>query len=75
MQRIQTFKEWAQTPRGKEACDMTRFPSMPKKHYPFAVAGVHEAYEAGCTAVQMTLEEPERTLTPPEAENGTPDEE
>ena len=43
---------------------MTPFKALPKKHEPFVLARIEEAYEAGCTAVQETLVDEERQLSP-----------
>ncbi len=66
LNHIQSFKEWSETPRGREACDLGPFKALPKKHIPFVLARIEEAYEAGCTAVQVTLVKEERLLTPPD---------
>ena len=66
MQRIQSFDEWADTPRGKETVNLRPFKSLPQKHYQYLISRFHEAYEAGCTAVQMTMVEEDRLLSPPE---------
>lgn len=63
---IQTFEEWSETPRGREACDLTPFKALPKKHEPFVLARIEQAYEDGCTAVQVTMQVEERLLSPPE---------
>ena len=61
-----TFSEWQQTPEGKEACDLSVFPSLPKKHWPYIINRLGLAYESGVASVTVQEDKP---LSPP-VENG-----
>ena len=64
-QQIQKFDEWKISPKGNEACDLAAFPSLPKKHIPFVLARIEQAYKDGVQAVLDTMEKEELVLTPP----------
>lgn len=59
-----TFEEWKSTTEGKEACDLSVFPSLPKKHHQYIHNRLALAFECGVASV--TQQKEPLVLTPPE---------
>ena len=66
---IMTFDEWRKTKTGVTACNLSPFPSLPKKHQKFIINRLWAAYVAGCEAVQATINI-DRPLLPDDIEDG-----
>lgn len=63
---MQSFDQWTETPEGTECCDLTVFPGLPKKHYPYVLARLQQAYKSGVASA--TVKQEPLVLTPPPTE-------